>query len=728
MKFYLKNDRSEQFSYFTDKWYCVGRENEIQSLQHILKNLNSSSILISGVRWTWKTSFVHKAIKGLSEKFIPIFINIKDIKNTKNSEDWEKTHLLTSIIRATYLSDEKFNEQKNLEKLYYNSLWKFEEFQEYTDNEKEENQEKRTRIEKLKLSGNINDVWKFIGYCLTLSGFIIPDNLGRKLFWGTLWIIIISISYTEIFELLKEEISYSVKNRKKWLRWKIENSQEFLEIEFEKWLKQQDKKMIFVIDEMDKIWGRDKVLKILKEQKNLFTRSYAHFLFITDETFYESVNSSDRKDESAWIFPTIFSHVYYLPTPQFEDLQEYLNNIIETKITEENEKDFEDLKSYLLFNSLNDYFLLKNFIHDNLEYEWDKAFLSLDTIRWYDKNFEDKVKIYNYINKSLEKFLYTIKWKWKDNAELVNYVYGFLNDNLWNNFINDDIKYSDFFEILLRWWLITKLDGGVYVWTGKYDNLESAHELYEYEKEFLANFKEMIKIANDLDDYVKILKWEQKDFQSYKTIKRWKDGSTLSNMSLYSTYEKYRKLYSDLINKNSIYKIKKEETENANKEVKLNIDNIKSSMLIIITNIIAQIITKPLTISNVSVSFQNLHIINKFNQFPNLKSEVQKLQHSVSWIWDKIVLIINRKEWEQNELLKERNETFLLKGSKNILVIDMKKTSKDIWIKNKSYSFVNETDKRKRDKGIIDNYYIVNYNDIRDLKNIFPKIKSFLEN
>ncbi len=723
MKFYLKNDRSEQFSYFKDKWYCIGRENEIHSLQHILKNLDSSSILISGVRWTWKTSFVHKTIKWLKDGFVPIFVNIKDIKN---SEDWTKTHLLTSIIRATYLSNEKLDNSEDLEKLYYNSLWNFEEFQESTDDENEENQEKKTVIERLTFSWDFKEILMVVWCCLIMVGIFTLDKIVWRIISTILGLVSITISHTKIFEKIEKK----VQNRRKikWLKWKIENSQEFLEIEFEKWLKLQDKKMIFVIDEMDKIWDSSKVLRILKEQKNLFTRSYAHFLFITDESFYESVNSSDRKDEKEWIFPTIFSHVYYLPTPQSEDLQEYLNNIIETNITEENKKEFEDLKSYLLFNSLNDYFLLKRCIHDNLEYELDKAFLSLDTLKGYDKSFEDKVNIYNYINNSLEKFIYTTKWKRKSNADLVNYVYSFLNHNLWKNFTSNDVKYSDFFEILLRWWLITRLDSSIYVWTGKYDNLKSAHELYKYEEEFLLNFKEMIKIANDLDDYKDILEWKQEDFQSYQDIKQWRDGTHLSNISLYSKFEKYQKLYDDLRNNRSVYKIKKEETESANKEVKLNIDNIKNSIPTIVTNIIAQIITKPFTISNVTVTFQNPHIINKFNQFPNLKSEVQKLQHSVSCIWDKIVLIINRKEWEQNELLKEHNEVYLLKGSKNILVIDMKKTSNDIWIKNKSYSFIDQTDKRKREKGIIDNYYIVNYNDIRDLKNIFPKIKSFLEN
>ena len=175
MKFYLKNDRSEQFSYFTDKWYCVGRENEIQSLQHILKNLNSSSILISGVRWTWKTSFVHKSIKWLCwDKFSPIFINLKDIKNP---DDWTNTHLLTSIIRATYLSGENLEKKEDLEQLYYNSLWKFEKFQEYTNDENEEEQEKKTRSEMLEFSGTISDVWKLIWYCSRPIGL----NCGSKM-------------------------------------------------------------------------------------------------------------------------------------------------------------------------------------------------------------------------------------------------------------------------------------------------------------------------------------------------------------------------------------------------------------------------------------------------------------------------------------------------------------------------------------------------------------------
>jgi len=224
------------------------------------------------------------------------------------------------------------------------------------------------------------------------------------------------------------------------------------------------------------------------------------------------------------------------------------------------------------------------------------------------------------------------------------------------------------------------------------------------------------------------LEWKQEDFQSYKTIEQWKDGVSISNISLYSKFAKYKKLYNDLRDKNFIYKIKKEETENANKEIKLDIDNVNNSILAIVSNIIKQIIKNPLTINGVAVNFQNPHIMSKFNQFPDFKSEVQNFQHSVLWVWDKIVLIIDENKWEQHEILKDRNEIYLLKGTKNILIIDMKKTSNNIWIKNKSYSFVDETDKRRKEKGIIDNYFILNYNDIRHLKNIFPIIKKFLEN
>lgn len=733
MKFYLKNNRSEQFSYFSDKWYCVGRENEIHSLQHVLKNLNSSSILISGVRWTWKTSFVHKAIKWLSDNFIPIFINLKDIKDIKATDKWAKTHLLTSIIRATYLSDKKFTDKftkrKDLENMYYNSLWQFEIFEEHITDDKKEKSEKDTAMNEFKASLHVNNIVKLIWCFLTVYGCFFPEQLRLKWLLTTIWIWTISIDWTKIFEHFKETLNSLTKNRKKWLKWKIENSQEFLEIEFEKWLKeQQDQKIIFIIDEMDKLWDPEEVLQILKEQKNLFTRACAHFLFITDESFYDLVNNWDRKNKKTWIFPTIFSHVYYLPTPQFEDLQKYLNDIIETEITGKNNEEFEKLKSYLLFNSLNDYFLLKKLIHDNLEYEWDKIFLSLDTIKNQDKNFEDKVNIYNYINKSLEKFIYNTKWKRKDNADLINYVYDFLNNNLWNNFNRNDIKYDYFLEILSRWWLITNLDDNFCAWTGKYNNIESAHALYSYENEFLSNFKEMIKIANDLNDYKEVLIWNQPRFKTYTNIEKWRDWTNIANISLYTIYEKHKKLYNDLRNNNSVYKIKKEDTENANKEVKLNIDNIKNSIPTIIANITTQIITKPLTISNATVTMQNPHVFNKFNQFPIFKSEVQNTQHSVFWIWDKIVLIINKKDGEQNEILKDRNEVFLLKWIKNILVIDLNKTSNNIWIKNKSYTFINETDKRKREKGTIDNYYIVNYNDIRDLKSIFPKIKTFLEN
>ena len=107
MKIYLKNNWFEQFIY-GDKtpWVFVWREKERMILKNIIQNSYSSSILVSSVRWVWKTSFVHYTLNEIKEEISPFFVNLWH--SFVQEEDKEnKKALLVAIIRAAYLQNEK---------------------------------------------------------------------------------------------------------------------------------------------------------------------------------------------------------------------------------------------------------------------------------------------------------------------------------------------------------------------------------------------------------------------------------------------------------------------------------------------------------------------------------------------------------------------------------------------------------------------------------------------
>jgi len=123
-----------------------------------------------------------------------------------------------------------------------------------------------------------------------------------------------------------------------------------LEIEFENRLKEQNEKkqkIVFVIDELDKIQESES-FPIIKEYKNLFTRSFAHFIFIAGDESYDYTNA-DRQDKSTGTFPTLFTHVFYLQLPSANELEEYLDKIFNK--TNDNTNDISPLKKYLLYRS-----------------------------------------------------------------------------------------------------------------------------------------------------------------------------------------------------------------------------------------------------------------------------------------------------------------------------------------------------------------------------------------
>src|SRR3989344_7248550 len=239
MKINLKPNWSEQFIYGDDTpGFFVGREQEIKALKNVIAGNNSSAVLISSVRGIGKTSFIHKALSEIDEVH-PVFVNIGHALANADNENSEGTKnkklILVSLIRATRFNKE-FDNDKELEDLYRKCFAKVRE-------ENIESDDRETKQE-IGISGEIKTNAKnlipiFEVFILALG--ISLDSLWVRLILGSLGATTLFLSFG-----WQKKIVKALLNRKSSV---IDDSTEYLEIEFENWLrKKKDKKLVFVID------------------------------------------------------------------------------------------------------------------------------------------------------------------------------------------------------------------------------------------------------------------------------------------------------------------------------------------------------------------------------------------------------------------------------------------------------------------------------------------------
>lgn len=716
MKVYLKKNWSEQFIYGDESpGYFVGRKKEIDSLKNIISANDSGSILISSVRGVGKTSFIHKAlseIKDLKKEISPIFVNIGHALSNGDINDKEKESkklLLKSLIRAIRFN-KKFQNNKELDLIYKKSLGYYKE----KESEEEESTEDKKIEASLKLNGK-----ELLSLFLTASLIII--NLINNL-WTRIILTLVGTSGFFLTFYWKKNWTKKIFNKKETI---IDNSIEYLEISFEEWLKNlsRKQKIIFIIDELDKIPERDS-FRIIKEFKNLFTRSFTHFIFISSQEAFELINEN-REDSEKGIFPTLFTHVFYLPLPNSSELREYLDQIFEKN---ENNID-QDIKSYLLFKAKNDFFELKRLLLDFIQHDEDGPFLNIEQIKAEDSDFEEIVKLYCYIDFSMQKYLKDLKKYWKDNSLLQKDFFNFANEKLNINFSENDLNQNQILlkDLLFRAEIIQESGHDenniiTYSWTHNY-LIKTADDLFDEEKMFISNYEKNIKVANDLDDIPE--KYINNDFTDYNKITEGRDGNDVSGINLFFLYQKYNILYQKLKNKDDLINIKLEESKKATEEIKQNIDNVYKNYLQIFKNLLNKILENDINIfkgENLSVNNFNIH--GAINQFPEFLTNLSNIENIVYGKNDQTKYVFVIRDFSNFEAINEGLRA--LRNNKNILFINLLKGEKA----EKKPVILIEDVKRKREvikrEVKIDNFVNYTFSDFRDLSQSIKDIKNFL--
>lgn len=720
MKIYLKSNWSEQFNY-GDKtpWFFAWRSQEIKNIKSIIQHNDSSAILVSSVRWVWKTSFVHKSLSEFKDnsKYIPVFVNIGHTLSIWKDID-KKKQILVSLIRATKFN-KNFNKDKDIKKLYEISYGKYKIEKSNSD---EKNDQKEIWIT-FEIKENLKYIIPFIWAILTWY-WIAVDNIWIRTFFWFLWL-------ATVFWFFSWKTSWT-KNIFKSESLLIDDSTDLLEIEFENWLKKQtNKKIIFVIDELDKV-EEDKSFKIIKEYKNLFTRSFAHFIFICSQNAYDLVvNDREKSIEDWWIFPTFFTHIFYLSLPNSLEIKQYIDQIIDNK-TDLDEKNKKKLYSYLLFRSWNDFFNLKRLIWDLIEFdEKDQIIIDIDKIRKTDLNYNEISLLYDWVNEYfLSKYLHSLKKYWKDNSNLQKCIFDFLNEYFNYNFTHNEVVINNsniekLVNFLIDIWLIDKNDiwwNFDYSWTNNYKRKIDA-PLLDEDKEFNIVFEKMINLANDLDDIKD--KYIDDSFKKYDEVYENEDWRNLTWIDLYTIYRNYLSVYNKLKNKNERVKISIDLIKEANKIIQEQIGNIYLKSFAIINNIINSHI-----LNWINDLFLNQVLNNRpqiLSSCNNLHQIFNSIPHKIYWKSDNTKSVILLKDFTDFNSIQSWLEA--LNMQKNILVINY------IYSENKNsleYPTIETEYKdkiwRKRRKKInVDNFQNIYFDDFRNLTLSFRTIKSHLE-
>lgn len=725
-KVYLKNNWAETFV-FGDKTpgVYVGREDELQNLKFTLVNNDSASILISSVRGVGKTSFVHKALSEAAKDVHPIFVNAGHVMSCCGEEGLPKRELLNSLIRSAYF---EFKDQDSeIEDLYYKAIGKFKEYKSIQESE-EKISEKEVGLTK---EFNIRHVFAVLGAVLATVGIM------SEIWWvkiiGILGTISIPVSF--IWKTKWTNKLHGIFGQETV----IENSDDYIELLFERWLRnQQDKKLVFVIDELDKIADETQALKLIKEYKNLFSRSFAKFIFITGEDAY-LLTEKDRgsKAEDGGIFPTLFTHVYYLPLPTTADLEKYFHDIFSEK-ENVSEEDSTQLNNYLLFRAKNDFFSLKNLINDLVHSEGNKIFFDIDSMKEYDLLFEEAAKLYVYGAKFCDKYHKRAKKYWKDNSTFQKRIFDFLNQYFKKNFSiivdNEPACTQSLLSYLQRFGILeivgakdindpsgTKKETE-FRWTGEYKPIETADQLFKEEEKMLSTFEKLMKVANDLDDLP--AHFGDKKFEDCEEVVEGKDGNNLSGVNLYSIYSKFEDLYNNIKEPQRRMEILIEDVNNATEEIEPQVSEVGKRSFQVFINTLQNILTKN----------SNLFARQNFGQRPgafsacsNFNSVFGRFEHQLYGKNDgsKEVLVVKNFD-ASSEIYEGLNS---LNEQKNLLVINFLDNNSGNLPKNLTIR-IEKPDKRgrKRTKSVtIKNF--VNFvfdGNFRNLSDILRQVEKHL--
>jgi len=370
-----------------EQGHFVGRRRELDRLVDNLFRKDSGSILISGNRGVGKTALVFKAIQELQKlrpKTIPVVLNISqlDIDLGKTPSEVPSLELRKDVIKnlirrlyASVASDAGTLDRSGLGILYKKAVAAETVKQEKTGIQALEQESVKRQVVR-QVSVRTPAKALVLAVCSLLSLFLAfnPVLPSVGLLQAVNQALPVAIALLGPFMMLyswrRVEEHQAIKKRA------LEASEYYafdaslgnLQADLERTLDELVRlghKVVFCVDELDKMENPRLVVEIIKSFKNLFTLSSAVFILITGKEIFDEIEKSKPMRTTDY---TLFTHRIFIPRPTFEDLELFIDGIVEEPKKDSLDQDerYQDLRNHLCFLAKSDFFDLYDVIRDHI--------------------------------------------------------------------------------------------------------------------------------------------------------------------------------------------------------------------------------------------------------------------------------------------------------------------------------------------------------------------------
>lgn len=563
MKFvYLKPDWDYQPKINLSKGHHVTRIQESTKLIDFIQRSNEGALLLCGERGAGKTSLLYSCINHVNkpQEIIPVLLNAATInKIIESSGDNNSTTITVQhFIRALYSKTKSLNFLSDTLKNEIAELFSKATASQFSN----KSEFKLSKFFRQEHSVKINLIHAII---VTASGLLslfetvekwvlAPIILGAGITW-------LSVNCT--FRWKKSHSNVA----SQYLQHDYDLAT--MQSEFEELLNKLSNKykIVFVIDELDKLTKQvDFVLSI----KMLINQSSARFIFISDPTMLSEITVPKSKES------TLFSQYLFLKHPTFNEMDEFLSEIVGDMNFDRKDPDFEIFKKFLLFEARSHFFSLYTMIRDHVH--------NTDT----DGNpvLEFEINPNMTIKANLQK---SIEWiydrrkspnnsEWQENNTLLTHLYSIAHElnvtPIKTSFAVEDATLKlgngisigitaatqtacvNFLEFLVSQGYLKKIQGNTFSTIGEFKKFNSKPGgiFIEEQKSFVKCYEELINLAINFMNVFNNYYNESGTLFSLDNIhSKWDAAQNINGNIPFNSYVTYRDMYLNLRKDSSAY-------------------------------------------------------------------------------------------------------------------------------------------------------------------------------
>jgi Cdc6-like AAA superfamily ATPase len=524
----LRSDWDYPPHFRKEQGHFVGRRREVDRLLDSLLRKDSGSILVSGNRGVGKTALVFKAMQELQKlrpKAIPVVLNVSqlDMDLGKTAPDCPSLKLREDVVKnlirrlyAAVASDGKLAHilaESGLDVLYKKASAAETVKQEKIGVEafEQESVEQQTTRQ---IAFRTPDKALAIVASSLLSLFlafnpVLPEVGVLQAVNRTLPVAIALLgAFTMLYSWRRVEEHQAIRKRalKASEYYAFDASLGNLQADLERTLDELVRlqhKIVFCVDELDKMENPRLVVETIRSFKNLFTLSSAVFVLITGKEIFDEFEKS--KPERT-IDYTLFTHRIFIPRPTFEDLESFIGDIVEEPKRDalEHDERYNDFRNQLCFLAKSDFFDLYDVIRDHIR-DFDSSHRPRVLVPTANVADDVSCRLQKAMGQIYGLHEQTMVSRWSHNELLLADLYAFIDQLIRlppNTAVQDpaDAKDPDFFAARkdlcvylarLAAMTSTKSPQGVitFVWTGSVPPVPSMPKhLLEHEEKFVGCF------------------------------------------------------------------------------------------------------------------------------------------------------------------------------------------------------------------------------------------------